>query len=929
MSTKLELIITGDSSDATQAIDALQRAGATAASLLEREFNQLGIQSALAFENQRKAADNAFQKIKTSGVATAHELQRAQEAYAATLARIDKAEGLHTTRLEEVDLAQKRVGASTQSLSSAYSTLAGVMAAMGVQRFVSQMVDAKVAIDRIDASLNTTFGQAAGAEFQFVAREADRLNLSLTGTAESYASFAAATKGSALEGEKTRAIFTGIVEASTALGRSAYDTAGMINALQQMVSKGNVQAEELRGQLGERLPGAFSLAAKAMGVTEQQLNKMLERGEVLASDLLPRLAAALHEKYGQAAKDAADKMQGALNEAGNAWDALLRKSGDSAPLIGTVNATTAAVKLLTENLDVAVAGMTALTAGAVITNLGTLATLMKAAAGSAALMSAGVAGLVGLVGGGAYLAARELLKVGDDALFDGKLGYGEKKLKEAQRYAEEIRKIKEKSDAATAAAMSVGPAGLGSDALAKLREEQEKQHAKAVKSGEDALKSYSAALKDVGREQMRQAESGFARDMERQAEYFERTATAASNLTAPIQSYLAVIDQVYGAQKKGQEDILATLVQIGATEAARLQQEINVSAAEKTLLEGRRKAWETYAGDVEKLVGTAWDNLAKKEEVLLQSRLAAQAIKDELGAIANPKLEKDPFTARLDQQDALREMERKALATTNPEEKLRLLDAVVKGWAALKTEVKDGDTVLISTQDAAATALDNVNRVNQEIDALRVKQTEQAAEQVQNLTMVKGEAEAAIKALNAQLIDLDTKLATMALKTITVEAKDQATSEINTIQQALEKLKDKTVTITTRYVNNIPGRGSQGQSQGNGGDAGGGSSKGGGDAGGGDGGGDGGGGSGSDASSSQSLAAGPTPRSREFIPKTKTPATSGSGQPKPAGSASQVIQFTGPISFAFPNVTNVNDVRELVPEIARLLRERYRISMTG
>ena len=42
-------------------------------------------------------------------------------------------------------------------------------------------------------------------------------------------------------------------------------------ALAQMASKGTVQAEELRGQLGERLPGAFKIAAAAMGVTQAEL----------------------------------------------------------------------------------------------------------------------------------------------------------------------------------------------------------------------------------------------------------------------------------------------------------------------------------------------------------------------------------------------------------------------------------------------------------------------------------------------------------------------------------------------------------------------------------------------------------------------------------------------------------------------------------
>ena len=55
------------------------------------------------------------------------------------------------------------------------------------------------------------------------------------------------------------------------------------------MSKGNVQAEELRGQLGERLFGAFNLAAKAMKMSTKELNKALEQGQITAKDMLPKL----------------------------------------------------------------------------------------------------------------------------------------------------------------------------------------------------------------------------------------------------------------------------------------------------------------------------------------------------------------------------------------------------------------------------------------------------------------------------------------------------------------------------------------------------------------------------------------------------------------------------------------------------------------
>jgi tape measure domain-containing protein len=107
----------------------------------------------------------------------------------------------------------------------------------------------------------------------------------------------AASQGTSLQGEGARKIFSAVATASTALQLSADETSGALYAIGQMMSKGTVQAEELRGQLGERLPGAFQVAARAMGVTTQGLGKMLEQGQVFSEDFLPKFAAALNEQY--------------------------------------------------------------------------------------------------------------------------------------------------------------------------------------------------------------------------------------------------------------------------------------------------------------------------------------------------------------------------------------------------------------------------------------------------------------------------------------------------------------------------------------------------------------------------------------------------------------------------------------------------------
>lgn len=109
-----------------------------------------------------------------------------------------------------------------------------------------------------------------------------------------------------------------VSESAVVLGLTSEDTRLVLLALSQMISKGTVYSEELRRQMGDRLPGAFSLAAEAMGVTTRQLSDMLQKGDVATDEFLPRFAGALHDMYGAAAKDT-DLLVQAQNRLSTAW----------------------------------------------------------------------------------------------------------------------------------------------------------------------------------------------------------------------------------------------------------------------------------------------------------------------------------------------------------------------------------------------------------------------------------------------------------------------------------------------------------------------------------------------------------------------------------------------------------------------------------
>lgn len=186
---------------------------------------------------------------------------------------------------------------------------------------VGASFDRALKLDAINSALGAILGstEAAATQFQQLSQFADQYGLNLLAVSEAYKTFAGAAVSANVPLEQTNYIFESVAKAAATLKLSNDDLKGALMALGQMISKGTVQAEELRGQLGERLPGAFNLAAKAMGVTTAELGKMLENGEVMAGDLLPKLALELNKTFGDKLPPKVESLQASVNRLDNSF----------------------------------------------------------------------------------------------------------------------------------------------------------------------------------------------------------------------------------------------------------------------------------------------------------------------------------------------------------------------------------------------------------------------------------------------------------------------------------------------------------------------------------------------------------------------------------------------------------------------------------
>lgn len=207
---------------------------------------------------------------------------------------------------------------------------AGIASIAAVKQGIESVLTATMEMDKIKTRFEYAFGGAeeGARQLEFVRETANRLGLEFSSTADGYSKFSAATKDLNITNEQTQQIFTGVASAAATMGLSADETGGVLFALSQIAGKGKVSMEELRGQLSERLTPAMSIAAKAMGVTTAELEKMVENG-LSAEEFLPKFGAALEEAFGEKAEKKAESLSGQINRLKSQFNELLVELGNS------------------------------------------------------------------------------------------------------------------------------------------------------------------------------------------------------------------------------------------------------------------------------------------------------------------------------------------------------------------------------------------------------------------------------------------------------------------------------------------------------------------------------------------------------------------------------------------------------------------------
>lgn len=251
------------------------------------------------------------------------------EKFNAELAKLNQSlrETLNKLRSQTKATSINNTSDAFNNLASNAIKLSGAFySVMGALNAYKAIMNAGLKRDSAQRAAKFVLGDKASEAETFIRGLADKTGLNISEGLSSYAKFAAGAQGS-MSQEQTQELFGNATAMSRLMGLSNDELNGILKAFEQMASKGKIQAEELRGQLGDRMAGAFKLFAEALGMTATELDKAMKDGKILSSDTLPKVAKQMGLMIDKAGgwAEVAKSTQTALGKLANNWDDTMVK----------------------------------------------------------------------------------------------------------------------------------------------------------------------------------------------------------------------------------------------------------------------------------------------------------------------------------------------------------------------------------------------------------------------------------------------------------------------------------------------------------------------------------------------------------------------------------------------------------------------------
>tara|TARA_A100000172_G_scaffold13728_1_gene7243 strand:- start:767 stop:2932 length:2166 start_codon:yes stop_codon:yes gene_type:complete len=233
---------------------------------------------------------------------------------------------------------------------------AAVGAAIGAQvgmvrQSIGEIAIYNAALERQRRALKLVIGDLGkyNKAQKFLANTSKKLAIPQDVIVRQFTSLTASVVGAGQSVSDAEEVFQAIAAGIRGTGGNLEDMKAAMRATSQVFSKGKVSAEELRQQLGERLPGAFTLFAKSMDKTPAELDKALEQGKVTLDDFM-KFAKTLFATYGENAEILAQGPEAAGDRLQTSISDLKDNLGEPLSKIGAMfqNMATTAVNSLND-----------------------------------------------------------------------------------------------------------------------------------------------------------------------------------------------------------------------------------------------------------------------------------------------------------------------------------------------------------------------------------------------------------------------------------------------------------------------------------------------------------------------------------------------------------------------------------------------------
>lgn len=209
--------------------------------------------------------------------------------------------------------------------------LGGAFAVAQLSNMSQQMQGQRAAMTAVTGS------QTAGGETMDRLRGmANEIGFSWRDVAPQFTKMIASGTSAGMGQGEVETIFKSVSEYGRVMGLDSEAMKGSFTAIEQMMNKQQIYAEELKTQLGERFPAAISMMAEAVSrkkgkeVTVPELMALMKEGKVDSSVLkeFAQIASERARKGGalDTAKQSSAAQQGRFN---NSWSALVEKFSDA------------------------------------------------------------------------------------------------------------------------------------------------------------------------------------------------------------------------------------------------------------------------------------------------------------------------------------------------------------------------------------------------------------------------------------------------------------------------------------------------------------------------------------------------------------------------------------------------------------------------